>query len=232
MEHATWDIEAAAARYRAGEACKPIAAHYGLALQTVQKRLIAHGVEWRGRSQKRQPNRRPIDEVWLRSLSAEGRNCAEIGALMGFSEETARRWQIRLGIPRLPAKARTEHNAFWKGGRTQDKAGYWLVKMNDHPQANHLGYVREHRLVMEQQLGRYLTREEVVDHIDGDTSNNEPSNLRLFACNADHLRATLKGRPHNVTEDGRRRIREAVRASNARRAASRQASGTDVALSP
>jgi hypothetical protein len=51
----------------------------------------------------------------------------------------------------------------------------------------------EHRLVLEQTLGRYLLPEEVVDHIDGLTLHNAPENLRLFASNADHLSATKAG---------------------------------------
>lgn len=227
MDLHVWDVEAAASRYRSGETCKSIAQDYGLAPQTVQKRLMAHGVEWRGRHQKRPPNRQPIDETRLRELAAAGHTCSEIGVAMGFSEETARRWHKRLGLPRLPAKARMEHNAFWNGGRTQDKAGYWLVMVPGHPYATAAGYVREHRLVMERELGRYLLPSEVVDHIDRNTSNNDPGNLRLFPSNAEHLAATLAGRVPNWTEDGRRRIREGVRAANLRRAASRQASGTD-----
>jgi hypothetical protein len=44
---------------------------------------------------------------------------------------------------------------------------------------------------------------EVVDHIDGDVRNNEPSNLRVFSSNAEHLRATLKGKVPNWTSEGR-----------------------------
>ena len=85
---------------------------------------------------------------------------------------------------------------------------------------------------MEQQLGRYLEPEEVVDHIDGDTSNNELSNLRLFSSNAEHLRVTLAGRTPNWSEDGRRRIREGVQRRWSRRDANQTASGTDDPQSP
>jgi hypothetical protein len=86
-------------------------------------------------------------------------------------------------------------NPAWRGGRTQDKDGYWLVLMPDHPEANRHGRVREHRILMEHKLGRRLLRGEVVDHVDGDQSNNDPANLRLFASNAEHLRETLTGVP-------------------------------------
>lgn len=234
MQRPVWDVEVTAARYVAGEPAKQLARELGVAPQTVEKWLKRYGVEWRGRTRtaaQRQEQstrtRRSIDEARLRELAAAGHSCAEIAAQLDCSEETVRRWQIRLGIPRLLAKARPERNAFWAGGRTRDKRGYWLVKMPNHPHATRGGYVREHRLVMEKQLGRFLTREEVVDHIDGNTSNNDPSNLRLFPSNAEHLRVTLKGRVPNWTEDGRRRMRAGHLGPGVRHGATRQASKTD-----
>lgn len=59
---------------------------------------------------------------------------------------------------------------------------YVYIYMPDHPHA--VGtkklYVAEHRLILEQILGRYLTKDEVPHHIDGNTLNNEPSNLILM----------------------------------------------------
>jgi hypothetical protein len=53
--------------------------------------------------------------------------------------------------------------------------------MPEHPNATKSGYVREHRLVMEKELGRLLEADEVVDHISRfDTLNNSPSNLRVM----------------------------------------------------
>ena len=149
----------------------------------------------------------PFDEALLRRLAAEGMSTREIAAEMGGSEEMARERMIRLGIPRLPAKARMERNYFWRGGRLVDKHGYVLVKANDHPYRNAQGYVREHRLVMERKLGRYLLPHEVVDHRDEDTGNNQEGNLRLFASNAEHLAATLKGRTPDWTAEGLEQMR-------------------------
>jgi HNH endonuclease len=41
-------------------------------------------------------------------------------------------------------------------------------------------FVSEHRMVMARHLGRPLTSKELVDHMDGDKINNDPSNLRLY----------------------------------------------------
>ncbi len=188
----------------------------------------------RGRSQPHEQRqaqserqRMVLDLDRLRDLASNGQSTREIGFALGCSEETVRRRMRELGIPRLPPKARTDHNYFWKGGRTQDKAGYWLVKAPDHPHSTKSGYVREHRLVLESILGRYLRPGEVVDHIDGDTSNNEPSNLRLFASNAEHLRATLTGKRPNWSPEGRERTLEGRRRARRPRTPTRPSSETD-----
>lgn len=40
--------------------------------------------------------------------------------------------------------------------------------------------VMEHRMVMAKTLSRPLTSNELVDHMDGDKTNNDPTNLRLY----------------------------------------------------
>lgn len=58
--------------------------------------------------------------------------------------------------------------------------GYILAKAEYHPHANKRGYVPLHRLLMENELGRYLIpRKELVHHIDGNRENNELQNLKL-----------------------------------------------------
>lgn len=90
---------------------------------------------------------------------------------------------------------RGPNNPTWKGGRTTTRQGYVLVWLPEHPQANRHGYVWRHRLVMEKRLGRYLTRQEVVHHVNGVPGDDRDENLQLFACNADHLRHELTGVP-------------------------------------
>ena len=67
----------------------------------------------------------------------------------------------------------------WKGGRTRHKKGYILVKVPDHPNAVG-GYVFEHRLVMEDTLGRHLLKNENVHHKNGIKDDNSPDNLELW----------------------------------------------------
>ncbi len=62
--------------------------------------------------------------------------------------------------------------------------GYRLVFLPDHPKAmtnaNWLGYVYEHVVVVEKRMGRSLTKDEVVHHLDGNRSNNHLDNLLVI----------------------------------------------------
>lgn len=90
--------------------------------------------------------------------------------------------------------------------------GYKLIYQPDHPKViGNSGSVYEHILVAEQKLGRYLTDDEVVHHIDENRSNNTPDNLVVFKTKADHSRYHKTGKmildgdvyisPKNVCQD-------------------------------
>lgn len=81
-------------------------------------------------------------------------------------------------------------NGSWKGGVRIDRHGYRLVYSPGHPHAASNGCVREHRLVAEKTLGRFLTPCEVVHHLDDDPSNNSPDNLMVYDTNSQHIRET------------------------------------------
>lgn len=65
-------------------------------------------------------------------------------------------------------------------GRKVTGAGYIYVLSPDHPKKTANGYVAEHRLVMEQRLGRLLEEHENVHHINGVRDDNRVENLELW----------------------------------------------------
>ena len=81
-----------------------------------------------------------------------------------------------------------KNNPRWKGGKIYDKCGYVFVWKPNHPMSNGIGYVREHRLIMEKKLGRYLTKTEIVHHRNEKIDDNRLKNLILFDTNGEHAK--------------------------------------------
>src|SRR3990167_10552590 len=80
-------------------------------------------------------------------------------------------------------------NPRWNNGRTIHEAGYILVKApQEHPYKTKTGYIREHRLVMEKHLGRYLLLTEDIHHKNGIKIDNRIENLELVLDRSEHLR--------------------------------------------
>ena len=93
-------------------------------------------------------------------------------------------------------KLQGANNPAWKGGVTQFKkkgnyTGVIYRRAPEHlkPMGRKDGYIMEHRMVMAQMCGRLMSRQEVVNHIDHNPSNNAPSNLEMWPDNGSHKKA-------------------------------------------
>jgi uncharacterized protein (DUF1330 family) len=84
-----------------------------------------------------------------------------------------------------------EKHPNWKNGIRRLSWGYVAILSQEHPFADHQGYVREHRLVMEKHLGRYLMRNEIVHHLNGIKDDNRLENLQLMTS-SEHKSFHLK----------------------------------------
>lgn len=68
----------------------------------------------------------------------------------------------------------------WNGGKSITTKGYIIRLKRDHPLASKRGYVYEHRLIVEKEIGRYLHTFEVVHHINHIKTDNRRSNLTMM----------------------------------------------------
>lgn len=86
----------------------------------------------------------------------------------------------------------------WHNGRPKryDSDGYVLIYVPEHPNAGRYGWVAEHRWVKEQEIGRFLTSAEEVDHINEVKDDNSPGNLRVLD-KATHQLVTARNAKRN-----------------------------------
>lgn len=126
----------------------------------------------------------PPDHELKRLYEDEGLTCQQIADTCGATKAVVARALHKAGINVRDQKG--VNHSQWKGGRVVISSGYVGVWRPDHPRCNQQGYVREHIVVMEEQLGRPLTDEEIVHHIDFDKKNNDPKNLFNCEDNKEH----------------------------------------------
>lgn len=99
-------------------------------------------------------------------------------------------------IAELNRKQKGPNHPRWKGGRIITPLGYIAICRPGHPRASIARrYVLEHLLVMEQQIGRPVRRDEIVHHINGNKQDNRIENLELMSkAEHDRIHALLTDR--------------------------------------
>lgn len=143
---------------------------------------------------------------WLnQKYNIEMMSLYKLEAETGVSKRVISKWMDELGVKKRsnsegarvalkgkPKEGRKgsfpkgEKHWAWNGGRIKSVQGYINVLAPEHPNCNHAGYVVEHRLVMEEKIGRLLKKHEAVHHINEIKNDNRPENLFLFHSNKDH----------------------------------------------
>ena len=137
----------------------------------------------------------------------------DIADSMDVYVETIRKFATRRGLPITQRCVKTRPEIV---GGTLDRSGYVLLRVarsgpygyliRANTRNDEYGYAPIHRMRMHDKLGRKLTENEVVHHVDGDIYNNSPANLEVFQSNGEHLKETLKGKVPNWTPEGKARM--------------------------
>jgi len=219
----SFDLAEALRLYGEGKSFASVGHDLGVAGGVVRKRLLEAGVQPRSRNgYSSYPG-----EVVLRKLYLERRmSTREVGAELGTDATTIRFWlkmagigtrtisQAKAGKPAsrasIAASVKSRRKYVRAGmptvGYKVDGYGYLARYVPDHPMADRAGYVKEHRLVMAKKLGRSLGREEIVHHVNGDVTDNNPLNLELTTI-SEHMRHHSKDRVRVNGQFARKRAR-------------------------
>ena len=115
----------------------------------------------------------------------------DIADAQGVSVGTVVFWLRRFGI-RLESRGGRqvgERGSSYKGGIKISRGYRFLAVAEDSPhRRDRDGYVAEHRIVASEMIGRVLSKDEEVHHLNFDKLDNAPSNLLIFGSGADHTR--------------------------------------------
>lgn len=188
MVKAKWntiDSEWLRQRYEDDEmSVEEIAHEIGMAYPTVFRAVKAFGIKTRKAGLLRPSKRRADlvpqlrDKAWLeREYIERGRSAEDIARELGVTLYTVRT-RLKNLVRKQPKRQ--------PGISIKRRGGYILTWQPDHPAAVN-GYVSEHRLVAERELGRHLARAEQVHHLNLKRDDNRPENLLVFATYGAHM---------------------------------------------
>lgn len=149
-----------------------VAKFVGVSKKSVLNRMNFFGIP---RSKR---NKMVLEAERIVLLAKEGVSVPEISRMVGLSVTAVRMVTETAGVkaadPFHPGYLVT-HNR------------YKMLHCPEHPRCDSKGYVREHILVVERVLGRYLRIGEIVHHQNEDTLDNRPENL-VVLTKAQHVR--------------------------------------------
>ena len=159
-------LQEAIACLQRGESVHMIAKKIGISSTCLSQKLKENGVAVPTRAMS-------AKNTWKNHshprLGKKGKDCPVYGKKMSAS------WMEKMEVIR---KTQAEKVRMY---RKKHSGGYIMIYLPDHPYADRTGYVLEHRAVMEKHIGRHLTADEIVHHINGNKADNRLENLALLS---------------------------------------------------
>jgi len=156
---------------------KQIADKFGVNLNTPWEWMKKLGIK------KRQRCHLPDKETLHKMYEEKGMSGFQISKTFGLSVYTIYRLLKQYGIQVRDPKDRAKHgidHPNWNGGRYIDYYGYVVIKTKE-------GRKKEHRVIMEEHLGRKLKTWEHVHHINEIKHDNRIENLQVMSA-SDHMK--------------------------------------------
>ncbi len=138
------------------------------------------------------------DDIEIKKLYESGKTAQQIADSYDVYKQSVLTSLKRTGTPRRQSwgRATGAKSAKWKGGNRYIK-GKRHVLLSGHNISRKDGYTAEHRVIMQDILGRKLKKKDVVHHVDGDRLNNSVNNLMVYRSNGKHLSAHSANWPRN-----------------------------------
>ena len=182
LNHIT-DDELAALYWDKGLSGKEIASLLGCTPSAICLRMKASGIKTRHASSY--PPTDAQREAWKRN-----------GKMMASLPQS----QAARIVNGKKNKGKRRRQDYEFGGHEKKRRdGYIKVYAPDHPHCTADGYVMKHILVVEKEIGRYITKDECVHHINRIRDDNRIENLRLMT-KSDHMSMHMKERYANRSE--------------------------------
>ncbi|MBP5710019.1 MAG: HNH endonuclease [Bacteroidales bacterium] len=200
--------------YGDGMCVKDVAKAFGISVGKTYYMLQTNGCNFRkqGRNRTRnkaEKNKKICDDSRWRSSDIEYlkknypmERAEDIASAIGRSKSSVQHKAHKLGIKKdraafFDTRSRVQKEIRPHAPTILSSKGYVYRYMPEHPNADKKGRIAEHRVVMEEHIGRILDKGIVVHHINGDKADNRIENL-IMMTNAEHTRF------HNI-EGGRKR---------------------------
>ncbi len=162
--------------YESGQSLRALARQFDCAVPTIVRAVRALGGETRPPGLSLTWTDEVID--WAVKEYQSGRTQQSIAAELGLTTSG-----VRFHLQQAGVAIRVYKKVPQGRGRIKIQDGYVMVGVPpDDPMfsmTNASGYVLEHRLIMARHLGRPLTAQETVHHLNGDRGYNRLENLQL-----------------------------------------------------